>query len=126
MQKSYKYLIIWQRAQELFEMVCEDTKKWPKTIIANTIAAQLARSMRSISTNVAEGYGRGGPKEFEQFFRYARGSLAESDNWLYKAMREELISELRYSEYCSKMEEVSKMTASFINKLRLQFKIKTI
>lgn len=122
MQKSFKDLIIWQRAQELFEMVCEDIKKWPKTVIANAIAYQLIGCIGSISANVAEGYGRGGPKEFEQFLRYSRGSLAESDNWLYKSANEKLITEERYKEYLSKMEECSKMTAVFINRLRGQKK----
>lgn len=120
--KSFKDLIIWQKAQKVFEMVCEDIKKWPRNTIAISIAHQLIDSAGSISSNVAEGYGRGGPREFEQFLRFSRGSCAETDNWLYKAMQQKLISSQRYDEYLVIFDEIYKMTASFINKLRGQSK----
>lgn len=73
-----------------------------------------------MSANVAEGYGRGSSGEFEQFLRYSRGSLAETDNWLYKTMRQGFITENRYKEYQEIFEEIKKMTSSFISKLRKQ------
>lgn len=118
--KKFKDLIMWQRSQELFEMTTMDIKKWPKNVVSNAIAYQLTSCVGSISANVAEGYGRGGSKEFEQFLRFSRGSLTESENWLYKAMKEGLITESRYDEYLSKMEECSKMIAVFTNRLRRQ------
>ena len=90
-RKNYKDLRIWQLSEEIFEMICEDIKKWPKNIIVNAITYQLIESGGSMGSNLAEGYGRGGPREFEQFTRIARGSMAESDSWLYKAMRQNLI-----------------------------------
>lgn len=118
--KSYKDIVIWQKAQQVFEMVCKDIKKWPRSPITNSIAYQLIDSAGSISSNIAEGYGRGGPREFEQFFRYSRGSCAETDNWLYKSLQQNLITSSRYKEYVSLFDELYKMSASFINRLRQQ------
>ncbi len=118
--KDYKNLKVWQKADLVFDMVCEDIKKWSNNKIANAIVYQLLDSTGSISANISEGYGRGRPKEFEQFLRYSRGSSAETDNWLFKASKQRLISEERYSEYMRLLEEINKMIGSFISKLRKQ------
>jgi len=121
-KKSYKNLKIWQKADKIFDMICEDVKKWPNNKIANAISYQLLDSGSSMSSNITEGYGRGGPREFEQFLRYSRGSMAETDNWLFKSLKRGLISEKRYHEYEGEFEELNKMIASFISKLRKQSK----
>lgn len=123
--KSYKEIKIWQKGDLVFDMVCEDMERWPNTKVANVIGYQVLKSSGSISANVAEGYGRGTPGEFEQFLRYSRGSSAETDNWLYKAKKRNLISEKRYGQYESLLEEINKMIGSFIRKLRAQPKRKT-
>lgn len=121
-RKSFKDLLIWQKASKIFEMVCEDIAKWPKTKEANAIAYQLLDAVGSISANIAEGYGRGGPKEFEQFLRYSRGSTAETEDWLTKALMLKLIPNDRFETYVSLFEELNKMNGSFINRLRGQNK----
>lgn len=118
--KSYQDLRVWQKADLIFDMVCEDVKKWPRDKIADSISYQLLDSSGSISANIAEGYGRGFPGEFEQFLRYSRGSLEETDNWLYKAMKRKFISQERYDKYHYIFITIKKMISSFINKLRLQ------
>jgi len=124
MEKDYKNLEIWQIADKIFDMICEDVKKWPNTPVARSISYQVLDSGGSISSNIAEGYGRGTPREFEQFLRYSRGSSAESDNWLFKATKQSLISMERYKEYQNLFGRLNKMTGSFIRKLRMQSKRK--
>jgi four helix bundle protein len=124
--KDHKDLKIWQRADLIFDMICEDIKKWPNNRVANAIAYQVINSGGSISANIAEGYGRGIPGEFEQFLRYSRGSAAESDNWLFKAKKLKLISEKRYNEYRALFEEENKMIGSFIHRLRTQSRKKPV
>lgn len=124
-KKSYKDLKIWQKVGLVFDMVCDDVAEWPSNRIANSIVFQLLDSTGSISANIAEGYGRGSPGEFEQFLRYARGSMAESDDWLYKALKRSIITEKRYDEYKVVFTELSKMIASFIWRLRSQSKRKS-
>jgi len=119
-QKSFRDLKIWHKAAAIFDMVCEDVKKWPSNKVANSIVYQLIRAAGSIGANIAEGYGRGLPGEFEQFLRYARGSAAETDNWLNNALKTGFITGERYSEYAVIFTELSKMIGSFIGKLRLQ------
>lgn len=121
-KKSYQDLLIWKKADEIYDMVCEDVKKWPHDSIANSLRYQLLDSAASVSSNIAEGYGRGSPREFEQFIRVSRGSLSESDNWLFKAKKQDLISERRYLQYVDCFEEWKRMVAAFVNALRKQSK----
>ena len=120
-KRNYKDLIVWQKADQLFHMVADDVNSWPKTKIAEAISYQVLSSAGSISTNIAEGYGRGGSKEFRQYFRQSRGSLVETDNWLFKAMKRELITADRYNnEYIPLIDEVGKLTTTWIGKLSQQ------
>ncbi|MBI2267853.1 MAG: four helix bundle protein [Candidatus Blackburnbacteria bacterium] len=96
-ERSFKDLRLWQLSEEIFEMVCEDVRNWPKIPIARSISYQILDSAGSMGSNLAEGYGRGGPREFEQFARIARGPMAETDSWLYKALKQNLITDKRYS-----------------------------
>ena len=123
--KNYKDLIIWQKADLVFDMVCEDIKRWSDNKIANSIAYHLLDCAGSISANIAEGYGRGMPGEFEQFLRYSRGSSAQTDNWLFKAKKQSLITQQRYNQYTGLLTEINKMTGSFMHKLRAQSRKKT-
>lgn len=119
-RKSFKNLILWQKAYRAFEMIVEDVEKWPKNPIFRAISYQLLDSGGSISANIAEGYGRGGPGDFERFILISRGSMAESDDWLFKACKQGLITEKRYSEYEVLFEEIGKISSKFIGKLREQ------
>lgn len=118
--KSFKDLKIWQKADLIMTMVYQDVRKWPNDRIASSIAYQLLKAAGSIGANIAEGYGRGLPREFEQFLRYARGSIAETDNWLHNAHKTDLISSSRYDEYKSLFLELTKMIGVFISHLRSQ------
>lgn len=45
---------------------------------------QLHRAVASIGTNIAEGYGRSGPKDRAHFFEIALGSARESTTWYFR------------------------------------------
>lgn len=50
------------------------------------LAQQMRRAAVSIPSNIAEGAGRNGPKEFLHFIGIARGSLAELETQLQLAV----------------------------------------
>jgi four helix bundle protein len=49
------------------------------------LTAQIRRCAVSVPSNIAEGAGRGGRKEYAQYLRIARGSLMELDTQLWIA-----------------------------------------
>jgi len=116
--KDFTDLIIWQKADLMFDMIVDDIKKWPKDKVSWIIADQVIRSIGSISANIAEGYGCGSKKEYARCLIIARKENCESINWLLKAKKRNFITEKRFTEYYFLSEEIKKMINSIINKLR--------
>ena len=75
---------------------------------------QIVRASRSVTANIAEGYGRHHHQENAQFCRQARGSLAESLDHLNVALDEGYISEADYAELRSELETTWKVLNGYI------------
>ncbi len=74
--RSYRDLIAWQKALELVTEIYRISKKFPNEELFG-LMSQLRRAAISIPSNIAEGQGRLGRKEFQHFLGNARGSLWE-------------------------------------------------
>lgn len=74
--KSFKELIVWQKAYELVLEVYKATKAFPSSEIYG-LTQQMRRAAVSIPSNIAEGYGRKHKMEYHQFLSVAYGSLLE-------------------------------------------------
>ncbi len=68
------------------------------------LTAQIKDSARSITANIAEGYGRYHYQEVIQICRISRGSLLETYDHLSSALDENYISEAIYSEMKEKQQ----------------------
>jgi len=84
-------LRIYNIANEISDEIWKLVDKWDY-FTKDTIGKQFVRSADSISSNIAEGYGRYHFKENKNFLYYSRGSAYESLDWLQKANRRNLIS----------------------------------
>ena len=77
MNFSYKQLIVWQKAMALVRLVYLQTKSFPQEE-RYSLTDQLRRAVVSIPSNIAEGNGRAGNKDYSHFLSIARGSLYET------------------------------------------------
>ncbi|EKD47996.1 MAG: hypothetical protein ACD_65C00178G0001 [uncultured bacterium] len=118
MINSYKELRVWQTAEELFEMVCEDIEKFPNKRVAWVIGDQLIRATGSVGANIAEGFGRKTKNDIIHFFTIAYGSAIESEVWANRALKREFITKERAQIYESKIESILKMINRFRTQLR--------
>lgn len=84
--RSYRDLLVWQRAVEATEAVYRTTAGWPKTEQFGLIS-QIQRAAASVAANIAEGHARGTRREYLYFLRIARGSVAEVETFLVIAER---------------------------------------
>lgn len=82
--KSFTELRVWQEGHKLVLSIYKETKNFPNTEIFGLIS-QLNRSASSVTANISEGFSRGTQKEFSQYLKIARGSLAETQNHLVLA-----------------------------------------
>ena len=81
MARSFKGLIVWQRAIELTTEIYALTADFPESERFG-LTNQLRRASVSIASNIAEGYGRTTKGEYLQFLGHARGSCSEVETQL--------------------------------------------
>lgn len=74
--KSFKDLIVWQKAYKLVLEIYKATKNFPNHETYG-LTQQMRRAAVSLPSNIAEGYGRGHKAEYNQFLSVAYGSLSE-------------------------------------------------
>lgn len=81
MGRSYRDLVVWQKAMDLVTTTYRATAGFPKDELFG-LTSQLRRAAVSIPSNIAEGQGRLSEKEFRYFLGQARGSLMEVETQL--------------------------------------------
>ena len=81
---GYRDLIAWQKAMILVRSVYELTKTWPHHEQFG-LTNQVRRAAVSIPSNIAEGKGRSGIREYSHHLSVAHGSLCELETQLLNA-----------------------------------------
>ncbi len=81
MARSYRELLVWQKAKALAVHIYQSTEKLPRNETYG-LTCQLRRAAVSVSSNIAEGQGRLTSGEFCHFLGQARGSLLELETQL--------------------------------------------
>ncbi len=114
--KSYKDLIVWQKAMDLVELVYQATKTFPKEEIYG-LTNQVRRAVVSVPSNIAEGQARQSSAEFKNFLSIARGSLAEVETQLLIAMRLGYLTQEQLASIMAVHQEVSKILPALMAKL---------
>ena len=82
--KSFKELVVWQKAHQLVLNVYRATKSFPKEEIYG-LTSQLRRSSVSVAANIVEGFKKKGTADKIKFMNTAQGSLSETDYHLLLA-----------------------------------------
>jgi len=83
--KTFEDIISWQKARELNKIIGAiiDSGKFKRSY---KLISQIEGSAGSIMDNIAEGFERGGNKEFIQFLYISKGSCGEFRSQLYRAL----------------------------------------
>lgn len=89
--ESFHDLQVWQRGMDLAVEVYSTTQDFPKSELFG-LTFQLRKASSSVPANIAEGWGRNGPKEFLHFLNIAMGSLREVETHLILSQRVGLIT----------------------------------
>ena len=114
--KSYKDLIVWQKAMDLVVLVYQITSLFPKEELYG-LTNQVRRAAVSIPSNIAEGQARKSTLEFKHFLSIARGSLAEVETQLLIAARLNYLTEEQFLPVLDVHQEISKMIPALMSKL---------
>ena len=113
--ERFEDLEIWQEARDLCRRVltsrgdfCRDFK----------FRDQIRNSSGSIMDCIAEGFERGGNKEFIQFVSIAKGSCGETRSQSYRAFDYQYITQHDLSDLLERTVRLSKKMSSFMNYLK--------
>lgn len=115
--QRFEDIIAWQKARILCKLLNGYTLK---NLFSRDfkLVGQIKGSSGSAMDNIAEGFERGGNKEFIQFLFISKGSAGETRSQLYRAFDNEYISEEEFQKAYNLAEEVSKLLAGLINHLK--------
>src|SRR5687768_15347178 len=100
--KSFEDLDCWKKAAELRRKLSVLVKRLPSEEKFR-LADQIIRASRSVTANIAEGFGRFHYQEYVQYCRQSRGSLYEIIDHLIVAKEEKYINENELSTYKSEI-----------------------
>ena len=115
--KSFKELEIWQKAIDLTIEIYRITNQFPKK--ENFIlCSQINRSVVSVPSNIAEGWGRGSTKDYIRFLSIARASLMELETQLIISLKLDYFSETEYKNIETKMNSILMMLNKLITNLK--------
>lgn len=114
--RSYKDLLVWQKAIELTTLCYKVTSGFPKDETYG-LTSQIRRASVSIAANIAEGYGRDQTGSFLQFLRIAQGSNRELETHAIIARNVGVMDGDIESDISSRCDEISRMMRSLIRSI---------
>ena len=108
------------RVFKLAEKLCDDiwsiVTSW-QYFEKNTVGIQLVMAADSIGANIAEGAGRGTPKDNKRFVRISRGSLNETKYWLRRAVMRSLINNEQNALLQEMIDELGPSLNAYLNSI---------
>jgi four helix bundle protein len=115
--QDYRNLLVWQKAHKLAVKAYE-LPAYLRTPDGWVLRDQLLGAAISISSNIAEGRGRGSDQDFCRFLWYSNGSCNELESDLLIARDVKLIPEEVHSALADGVSEVRRMLTSLIQTVR--------
>jgi four helix bundle protein len=106
--KNFEELKVWQKARVLCQKIYAVTNR-PPFSTDYRFKDQYRAAGGSIMDNIAEGFERGGTKEFIQFVGHSKGSAGEVRSQTYRALDVHHISKEEFDDIFNDAVEISKM-----------------
>ena len=112
--RRFEDIEAWKKGRELRKQIYKHSKRGE---FARDFAliGQIRRATISVTSNIAEGFERGGNKEFIQFLSQAKGSCGEVRDQLYVALDEGYLSEADFNSLQENCFEVGRLIAGFMD-----------
>jgi len=95
-----------------------ETKSFPLEELY-ALTSQIKRSATSIPSNIAEGYGRDGKKDYLRFLNIALSSLFELQTQIEIAYNLGFLNEKSFTTLYEDSREIERMLSSFIKQIKL-------
>ncbi len=115
--QKFEDILAWQKARELTRAIYAYAKAG---LFAKDFGLrdQIQRAAVSIMGNVAEGFDRGGDKEFMQFLSISKGSCGEVKSRLCVALDQQYVNPAQFHQLYNSADEVGRLLAGFMAYLK--------
>jgi four helix bundle protein len=115
--KHFEELEVWQKARAMAREIyaCGSNREFARDF---GLRDQIRRAAVSVVSNIAEGFERGGDREFRQFLAQAKGSCGEVRAQLYIALDQGYLSQEQFSCLRELALQISRMLAGLMSYLR--------
>src|SRR5438552_3481455 len=115
--EKFEDIVAWQKARSLTKQIyaCSRAGAFSRDF---GLRDQIQRASVSSMSNIAEGFERGGDKEFIQFLSTSKGSCGEVKSHLYVALDQGYINPATFDQLYGKADEVGRLIFGFMNYLR--------
>jgi four helix bundle protein len=115
--KGFEDIPVWQHSRKLCKDFFDAWRLDPLFSRDYELLRQMKKSSGSVMDNIAEGYGRGGNKEFVYFLAISKGSCDEFKSQLYRALDHEYITKETFDALYKNADGISAQLSSFIRYL---------
>lgn len=115
--KKFEDMDIWQVSAKLDVEIFKLTEENQFLLRDFRFKAQILGSSGSIMDNIAEGFERGGNREFIQFLSYSKGSAGELRSQIRRCYNRGYITSEVHHDFVLKCESISERLSNFMRYL---------
>ena len=112
----FEDLNVFQLAEQLADEIWDIVITW-KYFEKITLGQQWVDAADSVGANIAEGAGRGTPKENKRFIRISRGSFNETKYWLRRAKRRKLVDAAQTTKLQILIDQIGPSLNAYMNSI---------
>ncbi len=115
--ERFENIVAWQKARELTKAIYASAKAG---LFARDFGMrdQIQRASVSVMANIAEGFDRGGDREFLQFLSNSKGSCGEVKSHLYAALDQHYLSRSEFDSLYVSVDETSRLIGGLMKYLK--------
>ncbi len=113
---NFEDLQVYQLSEKLCDKIWDVVNGW-EYFAKDTIGKQIVRSPDSVGANISEGTGRGSFQDNRRFVKIARGSLNETQHWLRRAYKRNLLTKEQVSELSPLVDELAPKLNAYLKSI---------
>jgi len=112
--ERFEDLIAWQKARALTKRIYQITQQ-DLFVKDFGLSGQIQRASVSIMSNIAEGYERNNPGDYQRFLIIAKASCGEVRSQLYVALDAGYLLQIDFEQLYDQAQEISRVISGLIS-----------